>query len=155
MPRLTLDQWQSIRAEREAGAGYHALAKKYFVDVAAIYRRAKRENWGDAAEARAVIRRLVNSRVNSVNTTPDPAAKAAAIEATADEAAAVVLRHRREWEEHRARFGIVPANAEQARVAKLAAEALRLRQEAERRAWNLDVQQPAEVVIGNPRTFDA
>ena len=41
MPRLSSDQWESIRAEREAGASFGDLAQKYGVDKAAIVRRAK------------------------------------------------------------------------------------------------------------------
>jgi anti-sigma28 factor (negative regulator of flagellin synthesis) len=45
MPRLKLDQWETIRAEREVGASFGDLALKHGVDKAAIVRRAKKEKW--------------------------------------------------------------------------------------------------------------
>ena len=39
MPRLTADIWATVRAEREAGATFRALADKFGVSDAAIVRR--------------------------------------------------------------------------------------------------------------------
>lgn len=46
MPRLSADKWEQIRAEREAGASFGELAKRYSVSVGAIHKRAKAEGWG-------------------------------------------------------------------------------------------------------------
>ena len=53
-------------------------------------------------------------------------------------AAAVVERHKKDWEEHRARFGEVPPDFEDGKLAKITAEMLRIRHDGERRAWGLD-----------------
>ena len=45
MPRLSADQWETIRAEREAGASFPELADKYGVSHQAIQKRAKRDGW--------------------------------------------------------------------------------------------------------------
>lgn len=152
MPRLTADQWQQIRAEREAGASISELAKKHGVDKAAISRRARDEGWGDGTDVADVIRRKVNEKVNGISTAANPKKRAEAIDAAAARAAAVVERHQQDWEEHRARFGAVPEHFEDGKLAKITAEMLRIRHDGERRAWGLDepTSKPDIVVTWEP-----
>jgi len=138
MPRLSKEVWADIRAEREAGATYSELSAKYNVDRAAIHRRAKAEGWADPTDVADVIRRKVNEKINAISTDSDPKKRAAAIDAAAERSAEVVRKHQAEWHDHRTRFGSVPNDFEDGKLAKISAEMLRIRQEAERRAWGLD-----------------
>lgn len=72
----------------------------------------------------------------------NPKKKAEAIDAEATRRADVVQRHRDEWDEHK---GIVDTaigtkDFETAKLAKITAETLKIRQEAERKAWAIDTQ---------------
>jgi hypothetical protein len=148
MPRLTADQWESIRAEREAGASFPELAAKWGVSHQAIQKRAKAEGWGDGSDVADVIRRKVAEKVAGVVATYNPKKRAQAIDSAADRAAEVVRKHQAEWEEHRTRFGSVPADFDDGKLAKISAEMLKIRQEGERRAWGLDdaATQPTIVI---------
>lgn len=147
MPRLTQDQWETIRAEREAGASFPELAAKYGVSHQAIQKRAKAEGWGDGRGVGEIIRRKVAEKVAGV-AAHNPKKRAEAIDAAAERGASIVRRHQADWDEHRARFGSVPADFEDGKLAKISAEMLRIRQEGERRAWGLDeaAGQPAIVI---------
>lgn len=59
MPRLTQDTWQSVRAEREAGASLRTLSKKYGVSTAAISKRENKDRFGDMTD----IASAVNSKI--------------------------------------------------------------------------------------------
>lgn len=63
------------------------------------------------------------------------------------EKAAVLARHRTEWERHGALMDEVldGGDPERAKLAKLVAETLKIRQEAERRAWGIQDKAEAEV----------
>ena len=69
---------------------------------------------------------------------------AAAIDAAPDPRADVQRRHRAEWVEHKALVDAAVADSdfEKARLAKILAETIRIRQDGERKAWGLD--KPAE-----------
>ncbi len=140
MPRLTQDQWESVRAEREAGATFPELAARYGVSHQAIQKHAKAEGWGDGQDLTEVIRRKVAERVARVVATENPKKKAEAIEAAAAKVASVVERHQSEWEDHRARFGSTTADFDEGKMAKINAEMLKIRQEGERRAHGLDTE---------------
>lgn len=47
MPRLTADTWETVRAEREAGASFPELAAKFGVSHQAIQKRATPEGQTD------------------------------------------------------------------------------------------------------------
>jgi hypothetical protein len=138
MPRLSRDQWETIRAEREAGASFPELAAKWGVSHQAIQKRAKAEGWGDGQDVAQAIRRKIAEKVAGVVASCNPKKRAEAIDAAADRSAEVVRRHQTEWEDHRARFGSVPADFDDGKLAKISAEMLKIRQEGERRAWGLD-----------------
>lgn len=152
MPRLTADQWQQIRAEREAGASFRDLAERFGVSHQAIVKRADKEKWGDGQDVGEIIRRKVAEKVAGVVASGNPKKKAEAIDAAADRAAAVVERHKRDWDEHRARFGSVPEHFDDGKLAKITAEMLRIRHDGERRAWGLDepVSKPDIIVTWEP-----
>jgi hypothetical protein len=138
MPRLTQDQWETIRAEREAGATFIGLANQFGVSHQAIQKRAKAEQWGDGQDVGAAIRRKVAEKVAKMVATDNPKKKAEAISAAADKVVGVVQRHQQEWDAHRTRFGSTTTNFEEGKHAKINAEMLKIRQSGERIAHGLD-----------------
>jgi hypothetical protein len=146
VPRLTADQWQEIRAKREAGASFGELAAQFDVTKAAIIKHSKAENWGDGSDAAEIIRRKVTEQVTGAVTGGDPKKREAALDAEAARAAEVIHRHRQEWEivaalrdealevrevDHAEAFG-------RAKLAKITAEMTAIQQAGERKAWGLD-----------------
>ncbi|MFN7197602.1 MAG: hypothetical protein ACK4MJ_10585, partial [Hylemonella sp.] len=147
-PRRSADLGETNRAAREPGASFPELAEKYGVSHQAIQKRAKAEGWGDGTDVADTIRRKVAEKVAGVVAACNQKKKAEAIDAAAERGADVVRRHQAEWEDHRARFGSVPADFEDGKLAKISAEMLRIRQEGERRAWGLDADAAkADVVV--------
>lgn len=161
MPRLSRDQWESIRAEREAGASFGDLAQKYGVDKAAIVRRAKAEGWSDGTDVADVIRRKVTEKVTGISPVADPKKKAEAISAAADRGAEVIRRHQEETNAVRERLyaGLKAHKAalkkedkvlafEDLKAAKIASETIINIHKAERQAWGLDeaTAQPTIVI---------
>lgn len=67
-----------------------------------------------------------------------------------EEKAAVIYRHRKEWEEHNEimQHAIAMRDAEEAKFAKLTAEILKIRQEGERKAWGIADKEDTEVTGG-------
>lgn len=156
MPRLTADQWESVRAEREAGASFPELAAKYGVSHQAIQKRAKAENWGDGSDVGESIRRKVAEKVAGVVASCSPQKKAAAIDAEAERAVEVLRRHREETNAVRERLyaGLKAHKAAEAKAdkqlafedlkaAKIASETIINIHKAERVAWGLDERQAA------------
>jgi hypothetical protein len=148
MPRLTADVWDTVRAEREAGASFPELAAKFGVSHQAIQKRAKTEGWGDGKDVGETIRRKVVEKIAGVVAAANPKKRAEAIDAAADKVAAVIELHQREWNDHRDRFGSVPEDFESGKLAKISAEMLKIRQEGERRSHGLDADTgKPEVVV--------
>ena len=129
--------WETIRAEYEAGSSMGKLSDKYGVDKAAISRRAKKEAW--AQDVTGAVDRAVDAKVNGIVNTVDPEKKAAAIASAADEKVAVIIRHREEWETQRALVttAIEKNDFDKAKLAKITAETIKIRQEGERKAWGI------------------
>lgn len=138
MPRLTADQWETVRAEREAGASFGELAARHGVSKPAIVKRAKTEGWGDGKDVGEAYRSKVTEKVTGIVTVGDPKKKAAALEAAAAQGAEVVRRQQEDWDAHRARFAGVPADFEEGKHAKISAEMLAIRHKGERAAWGLE-----------------
>jgi len=132
--------WDTIRAEYEAGASQASLAKKHGVSRGAIQKHIAAEGWTQDLEP--AIQRKVAEKVAGVVAACDPKKKAEAIDAEASRRADVVQRHRDEWEEHKwiVDSAIGTKDFETAKLAKITAETLKIRQEAERKAWAIDTQ---------------
>lgn len=133
--------WETIRAEYEAGSSMGALSRTYGVSKTAISKRARKEGWTqDVTEA---VNRLVNAKVYGVVASVNQEKKAAAMAAAADERVAVIHRHQDEWRRHQAIIDEALANNdfERAKLAKITAETIRIRQDGERRAWGIDLTQ--------------
>lgn len=133
--------WEQIRAEYEAGSSMGELSRKHGADKAAISRRAKKEGW--TQDLSAVVDRLTEAKVNGIVNTVDPKKKAEAVDAAAEAKAAVVQRHRDEWkqQEDLAAEAVSSRDFELAKLAKITAETIRIRQEGERKAWGLDKEE--------------
>lgn len=76
---------------------------------------------------------------STTSSTPLTLKKAAAIASAADKKAGVIILHRREWDIQRelVTAAIEKNDFDKAKFAKITAEALKIRQEAERKAWGI------------------
>lgn len=139
MARREID-WETIRAEYEAGSNQSELSRRHGVSRTAIQKRIDKEGWSQDVEP--VIQRKVAEKVAGVVAGCNPQKKAEAIDAEASRRADVVQRHRDEWEEHKRLVdtAIGTNDFEAAKLAKITAETLKIRQEAERKAWAIDAQ---------------
>ncbi len=136
--------WESIRAEWEAGASATSLAKKYGCSKTAIQKRIAKEGWSRDLEPE--IRRKVAEKVAGVVAPGNPEKRREAVEGEAARRAAVERRHRTEWEEVtelrreaiEARHDDVQHAFERAKLARILAEVTAIKQKGERAAWRLD-----------------
>jgi len=138
VPRLTERQWASARADYEAGASLNVVAERHNVSRAAVQKKAKAEGWTQDVEP--LIRQKVAEKVAGIVAGGDPEKKAAAVDAEACRRAAVVERHKREWDEHMKLIdqAIADQDFDFAKLAKITSETIRIRQDGERKAWGLD-----------------
>lgn len=150
MPKLSVEAWEDLRAQREAGASLGELSRLFDIDKSRISRRARKEGWATPAEAAATIRQRVNSRVNL-----DPAKKEVALDRAVDQATEIVVRHRRDWVRHHELFTVeaCAADFDHAKRARITAEVLSLRQKGELSAWGLHNQSQEEVEIVIERSY--
>jgi hypothetical protein len=143
--RLTKEQWQDVRAKREAGASFPALGKEFGISHQAIQKRAKIDGWGDGSDVAGAIRRKAAEKVAGI-VASDPVKKAAAIDDEAGKLAEVVNRHRQEWKivttlraEALLNRKVNPGESfTKLKIAKITAELTQIQQAGERRAWGLD-----------------
>lgn len=151
MPRLSKDEWESVRAARETGVSFNQLGRDFGIDKAAIMRRAKKEGWDDGADVQDAIRRQAAKKVSGIVTTGDLQKKAEAIDAEAEKLAEIQRRHREEPNAVRERLyaGLKAHKAavtregkqlafEDLKAAKIASETLLNIHKAERQAWDMD-----------------
>lgn len=144
--------WETIRAEYEAGSTMGELSNRHGVDKSAISRRARKEGW--LQDVTGAVNRLVDAKVNGIVNTVDPKKKLEALNNAANEKVAVVNRHKQEWAEHK-QLVTAAQNAstdkeafEKAKLAKIIAETIKIRQEGERKAWGIvDSVQKSDVEI--------
>jgi len=150
MPKLSPEDWEQIRAEREAGLSFRRLASRYGISKTAIIQRAKAEGWGDGADVAELVRRKASARVAGVDIT-DHQKRAAAIDLAAELAADVIRRHQAEAEQVRELFwrGLEDSRAaetldekrlafETLKAAKISSETLTNLQRMERISHGLD-----------------
>lgn len=129
--------WETIRAEYEAGSTMGELSRKHGVDKAAISRKAKKEAW--LADLSEVVNKRAEAKVNGLVNAVDPKKKAEAVDRAADAKAAVIMRHKEEWEQHQQliRAAVESGDFDAAKLAKITAETIKIRQEGERKAWGI------------------
>jgi hypothetical protein len=144
MPRLTAEQWAEGRALREAGASFEEVARQIGVSKNAVVKASKREGWGDGSDVADLIRRKVSEKVSGVVSAATAQRKAEIIDAAADQAVQIIIRHRDDWDTHHQTFTVtgIAADFDLGKSAKISAEMLAIRQKAERIAWNMDERDP-------------
>ena len=142
--------WEQIRAEYETGSTQSELSRKYNVSRTAIQKHIESEMWSQDIEP--ILQRKVAEKVAGVVAGCNPQKKAEALDAAAMRRADVEIRHQTEWEEHKGLVDNAIANQdfEAAKLAKITAETLRIRQDGERKAWRLDtIVSPVQVTQSN------
>ena len=129
--------WEKIRAEYEAGSTMGELSRAYGADKAAISRRAKKDHW--EKDLTGAVDRRFEAKINGLINTVDPQKRAEAVDAAADKKVAIVLRHQAEWGQHReiTAESLATKDFELAKLAKITAETLKIRQDGERRAYGI------------------
>lgn len=140
--------WETIRAEYEAGASQSDLARRHCVSRTAIQKHIASEGW--TQDISQSLNNLTEAKVAGVVAGCNPKKKAAALDRAADARAAVIERHRQEWTEHQRLLAdaLLTQNFDMAKLAKITSETLKIRQEAERKAWGItEVKAPAEITL--------
>ena len=124
------------------------LSRRYGVTKAAISQRAKKEGW--LQDVSGVVDRLAEAKLNGVLNTVNPQKKAEALDRAAEAKAAVMVRHKQEWERHQALIDEALAEGDfgKAKLAKITAETLKIRQEGERKAWGIQDKAETEISGG-------
>lgn len=148
MARATADQWLEARAKREAGASLQEVADFLGVSKTAVIKKAKAEQWGDGRDLEEVIQRKVTEKVTGVVTGGDPKKLAEAIDAEAQKRVAVIERHKTEWDDHKGLVSsaVAERDFDAAKLAKITAETIAIRQAGERKAWGLDAAEKVKHV---------
>jgi hypothetical protein len=141
--------WEKIRAEYEVGATQSELARSHGCSRSAIQKRIEIEGW--MQDVTASVNRLTEAKVAGVVAGCNPQKKAEALEKAAQKKAAVIARHKQEWADHQKWIDEALANGDfnAAKLAKITAETIRIRQDGERRAWGIvdtDVRPQAEKI---------
>ena len=137
--------WETIRAEYEAGATMGELSRKHGVSKPAISKRAKAEGWiQDSSET---VARLADAKVNGLVNAVNPKKKAEAVNQAADKRAAVIREQREAWDGFKSevRTALAENNFERLKCLKIASESLRNAQECERKAWGIQDKTETEV----------
>lgn len=129
--------WETIRAEYEAGSTMGELSRKHGVSKQAISKRARSEGW--VQDASSVVMNLAQAKVDGLVDTVNPKKKAEAVNQAADRKAAVLQKHRDAWpaiKELNAK-ALAEQDFEAAKLAKISAETEKIIQEGERKAWGI------------------
>ena len=129
--------WEKIRAEYEVGATQSELARTHGCSRKAIQNRIVAEGW--MQDVTSSVNRLTEAKVAGVVAGCDPQKKAEALDRAAAAKAAVIARHKQEWADHQKWIdsALADGNFEAAKLAKITAETIRIRQDGERRAWGI------------------
>lgn len=147
--------WQIIRSEYEAGMTQNGISLKYGVSRAALSQRVRREGWkrnesgSDPGEE------------GGADKHPPAPAGQCGVELPAKSRSesngknAVIRRHREEWNRVRILIddAVTEQDAEAAKLAKLTAETLKIRQEGERKAWGITDRAETEISGGVTLTW--
>lgn len=131
--------WETIRAEYEAGASQSSLSQKHGVSRTAIQKHISKEGWVQG-DVNATINRMAEAKVAGVVAGCNLEKKAEALAVAAEAKAAIMQKQRQQWIDHQkiVDAALAECDFEQAKLAKITAETLAIRQKAERAAWGLD-----------------
>lgn len=148
MARLTQEQWTHARQiwEADPREGYQWLINQLGLPVSkvAVLKRAQKEFWAKKASLKSIVEQAQTQADNKEVNQNGEKLNALTVKTAVDLRANILETHRSEWQNHREHFPLYElSNPESglnlARIAKTAAEAIKLRQEGERKAWGLDV----------------
>lgn len=129
--------WAAIRADYENGEVVNDLARKYGIARTQIYRRIRKEQWdGSALSARVAARARAKADGFDVL---DPEVRDQRVEDAATRLSLLLKKHRDAWETVQEEIVEARKNDDfnRLRTLKISCEALRISQDAERRAWFL------------------
>ena len=114
----------------------------------AIQKHITAEGW--TQDVSGTINRMAEAKVAGIVAGCDPKKKAEAIDRAADAKAAVMVRHKEEWERHQTLIdeALAEGDFDKAKLAKITAETLKIRQEGERKAWGIQDKAGTEVSGG-------
>lgn len=145
--------WETIRAEYEAGTSQADLSRRHGVSRKAIQKHITAEGWTQGSSG--TVNRMAEDKVAGIVAGCDPKKKAEALNRAADAVAAVMRRHKAEWERHQALIdeALEAGDFDKAKLAKITAETLKIRQEGERRAWGISDKVETEVSGGVTLTW--
>lgn len=113
------------------------LSRLHGVSKAAISKRARAEGW--IQDVSGAVNRLTAAKVNGIVNAVNPQKKAEAIDRAAEQKAAVIRRHKEEWDRHKAIMdaALAEGDFDRAKLAKITAETINIRQAGERKAWGI------------------
>lgn len=145
--------WETIRAEYEAGTSQADLSRRHGVSRKAIQKHITAEGWTQGSSG--TVNRMAEDKVAGIVAGCDPKKKAEALNRAADAVAAVMIRHKAEWERHQALIdeALEAGDFDKAKLAKITAETLKIRQEGERKAWGISDRTETEVSGGVTLTW--
>lgn len=134
---MAIFDWETIRAEYEAGASQSELSKRHGVSRTAIQKRIKAEGW--MQDVTGAINRLTEAKVAGVVAGCNPQKKAEALSRAAEDKAAVIRNHREAWDgfKQEVKAALETNNFDRLKCLKIASETLRNAQECERKAWGI------------------
>ena len=145
--------WETIRAEYEAGTSQADLSRRHGESRKAIQKHITAEGWTQGSSG--TVNRMAEDKVAGIVAGCDPKKKAEALNRAADAVAAVMIRHKSEWERHQSLIdeALEAGDFDKAKLAKITAETLKIRQEGERRAWGISDRTETEVSGGVTLTW--
>lgn len=170
--RLSADEWQEVRTrwENDPREGYEWIIQELNLTITrqALHKRAQKEGWAKQVSLKSIVQqahasadaRFAEREHAKVDEKVDTATKATRAQSV-DMRADILEVHRTEWGTHRAAFTLEAmlnpdTGLDTARIAKTAAEAIRIRQEGERKAWGLDaVEQDTGAGVSTIDQLDA
>ena len=134
---MAIFDWETIRAEYEAGASQSELSKRHGVSRTAIQKRIKAEGW--MQDVTGAINRLTEAKVAGVVAGCNPQKKAEALSRAAEDKAAVIRNHRDAWGgfKQEVKAALEANDFDRLKCLKIASETLRNAQECERKAWGI------------------
>ena len=140
--------WETIRAEYEAGATMGDLSRRHGADKAAISRRARKEGW--TQDVSGAVDRLADAKVNGIVNTVDPQKKAEALDRAAERKAAVIHEQRDVWScfPEKILAALDARDFDELKRLKIASETFLNVQNGTRKAWGITDKTEAEVSGG-------
>lgn len=142
--RPTADSWAKFRVlwEADPTMSQHDVAKLAGVSQVAVLKRIKREGWKKVSNQGELARRAHDKADEAAasNENGEPPLVDVVVETAVQLRAKILDRHRKEWDGARNNIykAIQNADFEKAKLGKITAEALKIIQDGERKAWGMD-----------------